>query len=215
MALSLAQSVTYGSGFATPGVSTKAYGSNVTKGHLLVFVALASEFTAGNNQNFSNVHDSQGITWSGPIAPGAGENVAIFWAIAAATGANTVSFTTSANAPAEIYLYEVTGFAGVPTMVASTSPTGAGTAPSAGPLTVPTGAFLIAGFVFDSGATGGSGPPWVDTTTPGSNEVSYNLGLSSGSVTASATPSDPEWWGAFGVFAVPAPSNNTLYFGSD
>lgn len=209
MSLSLAQSVTYGSGFATPGVSTKAYGSNVTKGHLLVFVALAPGFSFGANQNFSNVHDSQGVTWNGPIA---GENVAIFWAIAASTGANTVSFTTSTNNQAEIYLYEVTGFVGVPTMVASASPTGAGTAPSAGPLAVPVSAFLIAGFVFETGATGGSGSPWVDTTTPGSNEVSYNLGLSSGSVTASATPSDPGWWGAFGVFAAPS---NTLFFGSD
>jgi len=193
----LAQAVVY-----SAGVTPIAYGSNVTKNNLLVaaFTRSTSSITA--------ITDSVGSVWR--KAAGV-TGAAIWWAVAGASGANSLTITATGNW--EAYVYEVGGFLGIPVVDQATTATGAAV-PSIGPLATTMGPeFLVAICDFSGAGTGGEAG-WTVTISPNSNVVEYIIVSSTGSYTATMTPSDPAWIGAFATFGSPvlSPRADAIFF---
>lgn len=188
MGLSLNQAVVYGTS------SSIAYGSNVQKGDLLV-AAFAN--AAGAGWSITGVADTQGNTWQ--QAPTSVEaNVQIFFTTAGSTGADTVE-VTAVGGIFDGYVFDVTGFAGTPTLDQSASVISEIGTLSIGPLaTTYANEFLIS-IAEPAGAPTGGSPGWTTTISPNNNLFQYTFESSTGSFTATGTPVT-QWTGTFVTF---------------
>ncbi len=167
---------------------TLAFASNVTVGDLLIVVS------ACQNATPSSIADTQGNSWASlKTGNSSATNCTLFWTVATATGANTVTVTYSSSAAVYTTL-EIGEFSGVPVPASSTANnSGTGTAGSAGPITLTATGLVIAFGANASGSvTPGSG--FTLMTTAGNSAYSmYQLNVAAGSISATATVNSP--WG--------------------
>jgi hypothetical protein len=137
---------------------TLDFSSNVTTGNLLVVVAadinvLVPGFTISDSQGNSYTSLARIDNAAGPSAS------QLFFAVANATGANTVTITDSSGSP-QLAIHEISG---VSTIDQNTSATGIGNAQDSGPVTTTTAAEFLLGYSVDilvSGLTLSVGVGW-------------------------------------------------------
>lgn len=125
------------------GAGPLAYSSNVTAGNLLIVLAGSLDLAGG--ATFA-VSDTQGNAYSSlALVDGnpAGGRAQIFFAIAKATGANSVTLTTASATP-QLAIHEFSGVSS--TLDASHSAAGAGTSQDSGPAATAFPSELLFGF---------------------------------------------------------------------
>lgn len=166
-----------------------AYGANVTIGNLLI--AVAGDATGGSAAAFP-LSDTQGNTYtalapvSGGVSGGAGQ---LFYSIAKATGANTVSFTAGPANP-RLLIHE---FSGVAQIDKSHSASGAGNAIDSGGVTTVVAAELLFGFcinVISLGASLVPGAGWTQAQIIGFSALTeYQVVAATGTFNATMASS--------------------------
>lgn len=177
---------------AGSATNSVAFGVNVTLGNLLVVVA--GSLDAAGGVTFA-VSDTQGNVYSSLALvdgnPGGGGRAQVFYCIAKATGANTVTITTASATP-QIAIHE---FSVVTTKDASTSATGAGAAQDSGGATTNSAAELLFGYslhfaVAISGLV--PGPGWTQAVLLGPSLTlltEYQVVAATGTFNATSTSS--------------------------
>lgn len=128
---------------ASSAGTSQAYGSNVTLGNLLLVVAgsqdIAGAITFAISDTQGNAWTALGVVDANSVNGGRGQ---LFYAVAKATGANTVTLTTGSTTP----LLAVHEFSGATFLDVQASAIGSGTSPDSGPVTTGAAAELLFGF---------------------------------------------------------------------
>lgn len=173
---------------------TLAFGSNVTSGNLLIVFMRVST----GDGTPTGVTDTVGTTYTqvGTAMSISGGTGYLYYGVAAASGANTV--TIGGGATARIVVQEVSGLTSA-SLDQTNQATGTSAAPSSGNITTTAATWIFAGLVLTSypsvAATVGSGYTSINFADGNRYAAEYQDAPSTGTYAGTATLPESNTWG--------------------